>query len=99
VWKIVLAMCGDFWFNWGMIQCTFQEMKEGFDSGKKVSALLKLNRIWQEKEIKGLEFTNGKGVSFCFEFGTYSVFGSDICFDYYKENDGFLIVKRGVKIN
>lgn len=99
VWEIFLAIFGDFWFNWDMIQTTFQEMKEGFDSGKKISAFLKLNRIWHEKEIKELKFINGKGISFCFELGTYSVCGSEMCFDYYKENDVFLIVKRGLKIN
>jgi hypothetical protein len=91
VWKIVLAMCGDFWFNWGMIQTTLQEIKKAFDSGFNVIASIKLNRLEQTKKVTGLEF-NSSGFKFNLENG-YCIFAAERCFNYYKGNDFYLIEK------
>ncbi len=91
VWKIVLAMWGDFWFNWGMIQTTLQEIKKAFDSGFNVIASIKLNRLEQTKKVTGLEF-NSSGFKFNLENG-YCIFAAERCFNYYKGNDFYLIEK------
>jgi hypothetical protein len=91
VWNIFLAMFGDFWLNWDMIQTTLQEIKKAFDSGLNVIATIKLNRLEQTKRVTGLEF-NSSGFKFNLENG-YCILAAERCFNFYKGNDFYLIEK------